>query len=728
MWRGEGASVTLSALGQAIAYARGVGLAWAGASLSRWAAAERGRFALWLAVAMGAGVAWFFALSEPAGWIGPASFAGALAAARLAGRHAPARAVMAMAGAVALGFASAQFATWRALPPEPVPSGAGFVTGVVRSVERLPEGRRVTFAEPRLGDGPALGRTLRIRLRDTDPVEVAAGDTLRVRALLRPPPPPAIPGGWDLQRDAFFAGSAGSGFAIGAAERIAQAAPSGVARTVQALRDGISERIMAALPGSDGAIAATLLTGMGSAIPLADRAAFRDSGLAHLLAVAGLHIGIVMGLVMGAARFGLALSERASLHWPCKQLAASAALAAGAGYLVLTGMHVPILRSFAMAALVTLGIILGRRALSLRGLALAAVALMLATPWEVVSVSFQMSFSAVLALIAGYEVMQPLLARLRGTGGSLRWSAHHVVALALTSLLAGTASAPFAAYHFGHFQLYFILANLIAVPLTAMWVMPAGLAALALMPFGLEQVALIPMGWGIDVIFWVARHVSALPAATIGVPHTPGWGLAVVALGIAWLGLWRSPVRLAGLALIVAGLLAGQVSPPADLLVSPDGRLIALRGAAGVFMQVRPGLSQFTRDADLQYWGAEASAPFPESGAPGPVRCDPNGCLLQGRAVTIFLARSGKKVDCAGISLVVSAEPVRGVCPPGTPVIDRFTVWREGAQAVWFTQAGLTVLSDRAARGERPWTPPPPSAHRSSPSLPMAASETLGDQ
>jgi len=730
MWRGEGASVTLGALGQAIAIARGVGLAWAGPSLSRWAVAERGRFAPWLAVAMAAGVVWFFGLSfEPAAWIGFAALAGTAAVARLAWHHALARAVVAMAAAVALGFASAQFATWHAFPPAAVPSGAGFVTGVVRSVERLPEGRRVTLAEPRLGaDSPALDRSIRIRLRDTDAVAIAAGDTLRVRALLRPPPPPAYPGGWDLQRDAFFAGSAGSGFAIGAAERVAQATPSGLARSVQALRDMISKRIMTALPGADGAIAATLLTGTGAAIPPADRTAFRDSGLAHLLAVAGLHIGIVMGLAMGTTRFGLALSERASLHWPCKQLAATAALAAGAGYLVLTGMHVPILRSFAMAALVTLGIILGRRALSLRGLALAAVGLMLATPWEVVSVSFQMSFSAVLALIAGYEVMQPLLARLHGAGGALRGSAHHVVALALTSLLAGTASAPFAAYHFGHFQLYFILANLIAVPLTAMWVMPAGLAALGLMPFGLERVALTPMGWGIDVILWIVRHVAALPAAAIGVPHFPAWGLACTALGIAWLELWRTPVRLAGLAPIVAGLMAGLISHPADLLVSPDARLIALRGPDGVLMQTRPGLSPFSRDAELQYWGVAVSAPFPESGMPGLARCNLDGCVLQGKAAAISLARSGKKADCTGISLVVSAEPVHGVCPPGTSVIDRFTVWRDGAQAVWFTQDGLTILSDRTARGDRLWVPPLPSPRRTSPALPMAESETLDGQ
>lgn len=676
---------------------------------------------------MAAGVVWYFTLlAEPAIWIGPAAFAGALAAMVLLWRHQPLRAGTLAAAALALGFAAAQAATWRALPAELLPNGASFVTGVVRSVERLREGRRLTLAEPQLGSGPALGRTVRIRLRDGDPVEVAAGDTLRVRALVRALPPPAYPGAWDLQRDAFFAGSAGSGFAIGPAERVAQGSPSGAARWVQAVRDAIAGRIMAVQPGAEGAIAATLLTGTGAAIPPADRAAFRDSGLAHLLAVAGLHIGIVMGLAMGTARFGLSLSERAALHWPCKQLAAVAALTAGAGYLVLTGMHVPILRSFAMAALVTLGVTVGRRALSIRGWALAAAALMLIAPWEVIGVSFQMSFSAVLALIAGYEAMQPLLAKLHGPGHARR-AAHHLAALALTSLLAGTASAPFAAYHFGHFQLYFVLANLVAVPLTAVWVMPAGLAALALMPFGLEQLALAPMAWGIDVILWIARTCAALPDATVAVPHIPGWGLAVTACGIAWLCIWRTPVRLAGLAAIAAGMMAGLITPPADMLVSADARLIAMRSGGTVFAQTRPGLARFTQDAAYQYWGTASAVPFPEQGTPGAVRCDADGCLLQNGPNAVFLARTGRRTDCVGVALVVSAEPVRGVCPPSVPVVNRFTVWRDGAHAKWFTNDGLIIVSDRSVRGARPWVPPPPAPHQAGVQLPKAASETLVD-
>ena len=164
---------------------------------------------------------------------------------------------------------------------------------------------------------------------------------------------------------------------------------------------------------------------------------------------------------------------------------------------------------------------------------------MLIEPQEVPGVSFQMSFAAVLALIAGYEVLRPRLAALHGEGGWRGKLTLHLAMLGLTSLLAGTASMPFGAYHFGRIQVYFVISNMVAVPLTAFWVMPLGLVALALMPLGLDRLAMLPMGWGVEAILWVARTTAALPAATLPVPHAPAWGLALVGLGMAWLGLWR---------------------------------------------------------------------------------------------------------------------------------------------------------------------------------------------
>src|SRR5207248_9279715 len=168
-------------------------------------------------------------------------------------------------------------------------------------VELLPTGRRISLEEVRLDDAPVpLTRWVRVRLRNEDPTAIETGDRVRVRALIRAPSPPAYPGAWDLQRDSFFSGLGGSGFALSRAERIEQMPPGRFAAWVQWLRGTIDSRISAALPGAAGAVSATLMTGLTAGIPQADRAAFRDSGLAHLLAVAGLHIGIVMGLIMGA--------------------------------------------------------------------------------------------------------------------------------------------------------------------------------------------------------------------------------------------------------------------------------------------------------------------------------------------------------------------------------------------------------------------------------------------
>ena len=686
--------------------------------------AERGRFALWLPVFLGVGVALYFAaLSEPPPWAGAAVAGPALAGCALAARLPLLRAGLALLAAGALGFAAAQFASARAPELLDLPRTAVVLTGTVSAVEILADARRITLDQARLGpDAPMLPRRVRVRLRATDHTELEPGQTVRIRALLRPPAPPAYPGAWDLQRDAFFSGLGAGGTALGAADVVAPAAPGGAGRFLQGLREGIQARILAVLPGADGAIAATLLTGLASAIPRADRAAFSESGLAHLLAVAGLHIGIVMGLILGATRLLLACSERASLYWPCKQIAALAALAAGFGYLLLTGAHVPIIRSFAMAALFTTGVLAGRRAVSLRGLALAAAVLLFAAPNELLGVSFQMSFSAVLALIAGYDLARPHLTALYGSGTWRRRFIVHVAALALTSFLAGTASAPFAAYHFGKIQLYYVLSNLVAVPITAFWVMPWGLLSLELMPLGIETGALIPMGWGTHAILWIARSTAALPAATLAVPHMPEWGLALTALGMAWLGLWRSRLRLAGLPVLALGLVSPLLARPPDMLVSPDARVIALHTAEGLFTQTTQGASAFVVDAFRQYYGETEDTPFPPIGDDAGIRCTEHACRLSGRAATALLLRGEETPDCAGIAIVVSAEPARGKCPSDVRLVDRFTVWRDGSQAIWLDVAGARVLSDRAARGDRPWVPAPPHP-RADPALPMAEAE-----
>ncbi len=672
--------------------------------LDAWVDAERGRFGLFLPLLMAGGAALFFSLrTEPPAWLALAlSVAGGALLALFWWWLVP-RAVAAVVLALVLGFAAAGFATWRAPPPMAVPRRATQIVGTVTAVESLPGGRRVTLSAPRLDGSPPEARRVRVRLRDTDTRPVASGETLAVRALLMRPAPPAFPGAWDGQRAAFYRGIGAYGMALGPSTRLAADGTGSLGTALQWLRETIAARVQAALPGPEGAIGATFLAGETSAIPEADRRAFRDAGLAHLLAIAGLHVGIVMGLVFGLVRFGLAAWERTALAWPVKEIAALAALSAAGAYMLLTGAHLPVQRSFAMAALFTLAVLVGRRAASLHGLGLAMAVLVLVGPEEVVGPSFQMSFSAVLALIVGYARLQPWLWRLRGGGTVLRRFGATLVGLALTAALAGTASAPFAAYHFGQIQLYNVLANMAAVPLAALVVIPCGLLALALMPIGLESLALVPMGWGLRAILEVGRAVSSWPAATVLVPHMPPWGLVLLAGGLAWALLWRTRMRLAGWLGVAAALASPLAAPAPDLLLSADGRMIGLRDPGGMFLETHGSPSRLTLESWQSLWRVRYAAPLACGATPCALRPRPGGPAV------LLVPVPPAPPDACRYAAIVAMEPLSLNCPASV-VIDRFTVWREGAVALWLRPDGVRVVSDASWRGRRAWTLTPDRA------------------
>ena len=705
--------------------------AWLADAAQRLVEAERGRFVPFLAVAVAGGAAYYFALpGEPNPRMGPAMVASGITLALLGRRRWPVLALGLLAIAAGLGFAAAQWGTSRA-PAQPVlPTRAAIVTGTVTSVEPLPQGRRVTLSKPRIDNGPELPRALRIRLRPTDPIPVAAGDRLRVRAMLQPPSGAPLPGGWDIQFDAYHTGLAGYGYALNPAERLAAPPPGGFAAWMQALRETVVARIHAALPGSTGRLASGLIVGGTTGIPAQDQAAFRDSGLFHLLSISGLHMAIVVGLVFATLRMGLAAIEWTALRLPIKAIAAILALAVGGFYTLLAGAEVPTVRSFTAACLVTLAILVGRRAFSMRSWALALAAVVLVAPHEVMRVSLQMSFAATLALIAGFEALRPWLTGLAGQGRQLRRAGAWIVALALTSALAGTATAPFGAYHFGAVQLYYIVANMVAVPLTTILVMPAAVVAMVLMPLGLERLALVPMGWGVEGLLAIGRFVAAWPQAVLPVPQITAWGIATYGLGLAWLALWRSRIRLLGLAAIAAGLASAPLYRPPHLLVSADARLIALRAGAVLHVHRTQSPSSFVLDAWLRHLGLRGWRAMPPPGGvsdDGAIACGATSCTLQPwpGAPSILLLRGPADGSACGHALVVSPEPVRLECPVAT--IDRFSVWREGAHAVWLDPAGPRILTDRAHRGDRPWVTPLPTRTRQQPGppLPPAQAETL---
>lgn len=683
-------------------------------------AADRDRWVLWLPVLLGMGIGAYFSLgAEPPFWLGGAGvLLAAAAGALLKGRPDPHLLAVAL-GTVALGFAAAQ---WRAVsvaaPMLEARLGPTQVTGRLVSLETRENGLRAVLERLQVaGLGPE--RTpdqVRLVLRGEQP-DLAPGDWLRVKAILSPPRGPTAPGAFDFQRHAFFRGLGGMGFSIGKVEVVAtrEARPAGLDAFwtgLADLRHRITTRVLAALPGPEGTIAAALMAGEQGAVPKDLMAALRDAGVVHLLSISGLHIGLVAGILLTAIRAGLALVPALALRYPIKKWAAVVAIIGTLFYSLLAGASPPTMRSFLMISLVLLGVMVDRRALSMRTVAWAAAVLLLFRPEFLLDPGFQMSFAAVTGLVAFYEwISGRRLAKGMEAPSRFRQFLFYGGGILLTTVIASLASTPFAVYHFNRFALYGMAANLVAIPVTSVWVMPWAVVAFLLMPFGLEGFALAPLGWGIEVIIRAAETAAGWPGAATVLPAMPVAALATMTLGGLWLCLWRRPARLGGLAIVALGVGLAFLPRPPDLLVDGQGKLLAVRTAEGGLAVSSLSAGRFEREAWLQRAGLETAEGWEEAEAEADesgrrLRCDSQGCILKvdGRTIALVKEPGALPEDCRVADAVVSLVPVRRPCQGPQKVVDRFDLWKEGAHALWVEKNGkIHVESANGARGDRPW-------------------------
>jgi competence protein ComEC len=272
---------------------------------------------------------------------------------------------------------------------------------------------------------------------------------------------------------------------------------------------------------------------------------------------------------------------------------------------------------------------------------------------------------------------------------------------------------PFSIYHFLHLALYSPIANVIAVPLSAMWTLPWGVVTCLLMPLGLERFALVPMGWGINVTIWVAQRVSALPGDVWAMPRLSAAGLLVISLGGLWLCLWHGSWRRWGAAAIAIGFASMTLTRPPDILIADSGRLIAARAADGHYFVSADKGEKIVRSLFASETG-ERLEPWPGAGSAteSGLDCTAELCryTARGRTVAIATGPSVLPIKCSGFDAIVSQVPAGFRCRSMMPVIDRIDSWRRGAIALWLDQEGITVESVNENRGDRPWVPHPRSA------------------
>jgi len=590
------------------------------------------------------------------------------------------------------------------------------VAGFVQLVEpRAGEVTRVTVVVTRLGDLAATRRPARARVRFAKGGEgLKPGDAIRFTATLSPPGEPVLPGDYDFARAAWFKRIGAVGFAIAAPIKDASPGPLPMALAlwapIESLRQEIGRRVTAALAGERGAIARALINGERGGISEATNTAYRDAGIFHILSISGLHMAIMAGAVFFVVRLLLALVPGIALRFPIKKWAAAAAALGALGYLLISGGEFATVRSYVTITVMFFAVLVDRPALALRNVAISALAIMLAWPESVLDVGFQMSFAAVVGLVATYEAIRER----RGEGeagrggllGALRWVGLLLGGIVLTTVVASIAVAPFAAFHFHKSQQYAVLANLIAVPICNFLVMPAALATLIAMPFGLEAGPLWLMGLGIDAMGWIAGLVAALPGAVGRLSAIPEAAFVLIVAGGLWLSLWRGRRRLLGLAAVAAGLALAPTLPRPDILVGRDGRLVAVRLANGKLSALEAKGGRFELTRWLEYDG-DGRSPELVAQAEG-FRCDESGCTTRVKGLLVAVSRhvSALAADCGRAAIVVaqivSTATTTGCSAPRL-VIERRAVTAAGSHVVTLTATGVSVATVAASRGDRPW-------------------------
>ena len=668
---------------------------------------ERGQLPLWLVACFGAGIACWFVLDDAKAWAGVIviGFGAALGGFSLDGGRLE-RSIGWLGLALALGCGLIWLRSeWVAAPRLDRPVVTAFTARVDKVEHIAAKGDVRLTVRP---EDPKLPLLVRVSMKaDSQPRGLAAGAKIQLRARLAPPPPMALPGTHDFARDAWFRGLGAVGRTLGEVKVIEPAESHGL----ESIRDRLGRHIRGQMADSPGSIATALVTGDQNAVSEDDADAMRRSGLAHLLSVSGLHIAAVVGAAMFLALKLLALSERLALRFNLVLVSAGAGALAGIGYTLLTGAQVPTLRSCIAALLVLCGVALGREAISLRLVAVGAVVVLIFQPEVLAGPSFQFSFAAVTAIIALHSSAWGRRILMRRDEGPIARILRGLLGTILTGLAVEIALIPFALYHFHKAGLFGVAANLVAIPLTTFVIMPLEAGALLLDVAGLGAPLWWAVGHSLDALLWVAHAVAGAKGAVATMPSMPSWAFGLMVLGGLWLGLWTSRARLYGLVPFAIGATAAALSPSPDLLITGDGRHLAVLSPDGVPMMLRDRTGDF-----MQSLMSEASG-FDEE--PGLLTDSPFGFCSRDACVAVIqrgqreyrvlATRSATRIDwqtlveaCADADIAVSDRWLPRSCSPRWLKLDRASLSRTGGVSIQLSDAPkVSTVAERL--GRHPW-------------------------
>ncbi|ROT95258.1 ComEC family competence protein [Altererythrobacter sp. FM1] len=671
----------------------------------------------WLAIVLGTGIVVWFVLGQPWQWVATIAFAlFCVASARYYWRERQGReylsvAITGLGIALALGVALIWVRS-ELVGATPLSRPAVVtIDGRVLAREDQPalDRTRLTLAYRDAGSGAP--RKVRVNVPTSAMLDdIEDGARISLRARLIPPSPPLLPGSYNFARTAWFNGLAATGSLIGEIELVEKPPPS--RWDIGRIQRALSQHVRHQVDGSPGAIAATFASGDRSAIGASDENAMRDAGLTHLLSISGLHVSAVMAATYLLLIRLLALWPWLALRVRLPLVATCIAAGAGVGYTLLTGAQVPTVRSCAAALLVLGAMALGREPLSLRIVAVAAVCVMLLWPETVVGPSFQMSFAAVVAIVALHRSAPVQRFMAPREEGVIRRSGRRITMLLITGLVIEIALMPIVLLHFHRAGIYGAIANVFAIPLVTFISMPMIALALLFDIFGLGAPFWWLAGHSLDLLLAIAHFTAEQPGAVRLMPQMGAITFTLFVAGGLWLALWQGRVRLYGLVPVAAGTIALLATPTPDLLITADGRQVGIVGEGDRLLLLRDSKSAFLRDNLLEMAGTEGE-PLPLDRWPG-ARCSREFCtvtlrrgerdwhLLLARGRTLVAERA-LAAACARSDIVIADRWLPRSCGPQWIKADRRLLSRTGGLTINLETGTVTTVAQ--SQGAHGWWP-----------------------
>ena len=657
---------------------------------------QRGHLFPWVPVCLALGIGAYFALRfEPGSEHFFSLGAGAVLCAAML-RYVPGglRAIICGLILCAIGFLAAGLRTHALNAPVLDWRYYGPIEGQIVAMDRSSsDSVRLTLDRVRLTRMAPGERPVRVRISLHGAQEdgrLLPGDRVMTTGHLMPPQGPAEPGGFDFRRHAWFLQLGAVGYTRNPV--VLSARGTGADRWLDRFRSRLSRGIQSLIPDEAGGFAAAVTTGDRSGVSAQSLQALRDSNLAHLLAISGLHMGLLAGFVFASVRYGVCLFPRLALRVPVKRMAALVALMVAAVYLSLSGGNVATERAFVMVAVALCAVMLDRRALSLRAVALAACLVLLRRPETLFSPGFQMSFAATTALIAVFALIRDV-ERQRLPG----W-VKPVFAVIVSSAVAGLATAPFGAAHFNTMSHYGLIANLLSVPLMGVLVIPAAVVAGLLWPLGLHVVPLTVMGWGLEWILFVAGYVAGLDGV-VGQVKAPGpMVLPLLSMGALTLILWQGRVRAIGVVPICAAFWIWSVTERPEILIDAKGRLVGVLTGEGRAVS-KPKGAGFVAGIWLENDGDAGDQGIAAQRWKQRDKWLASASVNQGTLYHLLGKRAAQKIEiaCGQGDIIIAPVPYHAT---GCRVLDASKL-RETGSVAWI---GGRMVTTAQITGVRPWT------------------------